>query len=199
LQVVNHKTWNEVARSSVIDLGAVLMSGHESRVDLLLRNVGTDDLTGVKVSVEGEHAADFEFTGNVPETLVRSGWWPSEITAFVRFVPASGPRTAVLRIESSDPDENPFVVTLRGEGKPAAPQLELSDGGSAVPAGQGFIRFGNAILGGTPSQRTHSVRVRNTGTAPLTSLRARFTGADADSFRAEVPSALRSGPRATSC
>lgn len=194
LQVMNQKTWSEIAKDSVIDLGAVLMSGHENRVDLLLRNVGTDDLTGVKVSVEGEHAADFEFTGNVPETLVRSGWWPSEITAFVRFVPlASGPRTAVLRIESSDPDENPFVITLRGEGKPAAPQLELTDGGQAVSAGQGFIRFGNAILGGKPSQRTHALRVKNTGTAPLTALRARFTGADADSFRAEVPQRIEVG------
>ena len=69
-----------------------------------------------------------------------------------------------------------FLITLRGEGKLAAPRLELSNGGSAVKAGQGLIRFGNAILGGTPSQRTQSLRVRNTGTAPLTSLRARFTG-----------------------
>lgn len=194
LQVMNQKPWSEIAKDSVIDLGKVLMNGHESRVDLYIRNVGTADLTGVKVSVEGEHAADFEFTGNVPETLVRWGWWPSEITAFVRFVPqAAGARTAVLRIESSDPDENPFVITLRGEGKPAAPRLELSDSGQAVSAGQGFVRFGNAILGGTPSQRTHALRVKNTGTAPLTALRARFTGADADSFRAEVPQRIEVG------
>lgn len=194
LQVMRLNAWSEVANNSVIDLGAVLMNGHESRVDLSVRNVGTDDLTGVKLSVEGEHAADFELTGTVPETLVRSGWWPSEVGVYVRFVPlADGPRTAVLRIESSDPDESPYRITLLGEGKPAAPQLQLSDGGNAVNSGQGFVRFGNAILGGKPNQRTHTLRVRNTGTAPLTSLRARFTGADASSFRAEVPQRIEVG------
>ena len=73
LQVMNQKSWTEVSNSSVIDLGTVLMNGHESRVDLTLRNIGTDDLTGVKVSVEGEHAADFEFTGSVPRNAGARG------------------------------------------------------------------------------------------------------------------------------
>lgn len=80
-----------------------------------IRNNGlTTNLTGLAVAVAGGEAADFVVdTTGMSTTLV-----PGASTTFtVRFKPsATSSRSTGLAIESSDPDEDPFNVTLTGYG-----------------------------------------------------------------------------------
>ena len=78
-----------------------------------LRNTGKAPLTGIRFSKSGTHAA--EFLVDAPATTRLD---PGKSTSFkVRFKPkAKGTRTAVLKINSNDKDENPFDIKVSGQG-----------------------------------------------------------------------------------
>lgn len=94
--------------SSTVDFGAV-PSGDSADLQFMIRSSGNTDLTGIAVTVTGANASEVT-VGNLGFTSIQ----PSGSNSFnVSFRPGGpGLRTAVLRITSSDPDENPFLVTL---------------------------------------------------------------------------------------
>lgn len=96
--------------SSTTDFGSVLPGGSEE-VTYTIRNGGTENLTGLAVSLSGTDVSDFGKTDPMAATLA-----PGESTTFtVTFQPDSpGDRTATLHIASNDSDENPFDIGLSG-------------------------------------------------------------------------------------
>lgn len=79
-----------------------------------IRSVGTLRLTGLKVTKGGRNPGNFSVT-----QLSETSLMPGESVKFkVTFKPlATGTRRAVIRIRSSDSDENPFDIKVQGSGK----------------------------------------------------------------------------------
>lgn len=76
-----------------------------------IRNDGTEDLTGISLSVVGPNAADFEAENLGATTLVAGG----DTTFTVTFTAANqGARTATLQIASNDANEATFDINLTG-------------------------------------------------------------------------------------
>lgn len=98
--------------ASTVNFGSVVSGLSNSRT-FGIRNVGTVDLTGLAISIDGADSGAFSVTA-YPVAPVTSG---GSTTFTVQFAPAAlGPRTAILHIPSNDADENPFDVTLSGTG-----------------------------------------------------------------------------------
>jgi uncharacterized protein YkwD len=78
-----------------------------------IKNSGTEDLTGLSLSVIGPQAAEFVAGSLGAVTLA-----PAASTTFtVTFTPTTtGTRTATLKIASNDATENPFDIALTGIG-----------------------------------------------------------------------------------
>lgn len=78
-----------------------------------VRNSGSANLGGLKLTIAGKNAADF-----IPVNPSKTTVAPGGTTTFkVKFKPtAKGTRKAELRIGSNDADENPFKITLGGTG-----------------------------------------------------------------------------------
>jgi hypothetical protein len=77
-----------------------------------LRNDGPELLTGLAVTTDGPHAADFKATP--PATTLAPG---ESTTCKVTFTPtATGTRNAAIHIKSNDADENPFDIAVSGTG-----------------------------------------------------------------------------------
>lgn len=78
-----------------------------------IQNAGTGNLTGISVSLEGKHAADYMVTKPGKTSLEIDATTTFKVT----FKPkAKGTRIAVMRIKSNDLDENPFDIFLSGAG-----------------------------------------------------------------------------------
>ncbi len=175
---VNYNSVLGALPTTPLDFGSVLEGGHTADRYLQLINVGTADLTNLVLTFEGPNAADFALTDPVPDTLVRSGYGTYYANTILRFTPhGDGPRNAVVRITSNDPNANPLLINLTGTGLPAAPTLRVTD--------SSFPRFGTGVIGG--DARTTTFHVINEGTLPLTDLTASFIGPEAAEFSAAVP------------
>jgi len=101
--------------AATVDFGNVV-SGQSVSKTFTVRNVGTAELTGIEVNVDGPDASDFSVTEPGATSLA-----PGETTTFeVAFAPPGmhGIRQATLHIASSDADENPFDVRLAGSSPP---------------------------------------------------------------------------------
>jgi copper(I)-binding protein len=80
---------------------------------LVIRNVGTTDLTINEVTMDGTNAADFSLGSPGASTLAPG----AATTLTVTFTPGGvGARTAAIHIASNDGDENPFDINLTGTG-----------------------------------------------------------------------------------
>jgi hypothetical protein len=102
---------------STVNFGYSVVSGTASRT-FTVRNTGNATLSGVSVSIGGTNAADFTVT-TPPTATVAAG---ANTSFTVRFSPgATGARTATLAISSNDADENPFDLTLNGNGTAEPP------------------------------------------------------------------------------
>jgi hypothetical protein len=94
-----------------IDFGPVA-AGAGRPLDFTIRNHGTRDLTDLLVIKDASGMpGDFSISAPIAEILA-----PNATATFsVTFSPAApGIRTAVLRIASNGPDENPFDINLTG-------------------------------------------------------------------------------------
>jgi len=101
-----------VSGVSSLNLATTAM-GSSSTTALTLVNIGANPLMNLAVSVEGTHEDDFVPVDLEADNLPVDG----EMTLTVQFAPTGiGNRTAVLKIHSNDPNENPFLVTLTGSG-----------------------------------------------------------------------------------
>ena len=98
--------------AATVDFGNSLIGVGVQRA-FNLRNIGSGDLTGVTVTLDGANAGDFTFTVP-PATTVSPG---SNTTFTVRFSPTmESVRTAALHITSNDSNASPFNITLTGTG-----------------------------------------------------------------------------------
>lgn len=78
-----------------------------------IRNVGTADLTNLKVSINGANKANFILVAPSKTSIPPN----TSVTFEVSFKPNFAvTRTSTLRIVSNDEDENPFDITLTGMG-----------------------------------------------------------------------------------
>jgi RHS repeat-associated protein len=118
-----------------------------------ITNLGLASLNIGGLTREGPDMAMFTVT-QAPATIVP----PGQSTEFtIRFLPTStGDKTATLSIASDDPDENPYVIQLRGFCEP-----EIAIGG--VPNG-GTFDFGEVTIGQYESETLY---IHNDGTATL--------------------------------
>lgn len=98
-----------------------------------IRNTGAGSLTGLGVTVDGAHGADFSIS--TPPTAPVPG--PSGTTTLtVTFTPAGlGQRNAALHITSNDSDENPYDITLTGGGQNSTPTLAASNASVTIAEG----------------------------------------------------------------
>lgn len=91
--------------------GNVLI-GATSSLTFTIKNVGSADLTGLGITIDGVNSSDFTVTSN--RTAPLSG--PNGTTTFVvRFAPTTlGAKMATVHVASNDADEAPFDITLSG-------------------------------------------------------------------------------------
>jgi hypothetical protein len=108
----------EPAGSGLTDEGSTVQFGSQFRAQseirtFTVRNSGTEDLTGLSLSVSGTHAVEF-VAGNLGAISLA----PAASTTFtVTFTPSAlGARSAVLSIASNDESENSFEISLAGTG-----------------------------------------------------------------------------------
>lgn len=78
-----------------------------------VRNIDTDTLTGLALTIDGVNASDFTLP-YLGTTTLASG---ASITYIVYFLPsAAGSRTATVHLARHDANENPFDIALAGTG-----------------------------------------------------------------------------------
>ncbi len=99
-----------------------------------IKNTGNANLTGLSITKDGTHAANFTVGALGATTLA-----PGISTTFtVTFSPsASGSRTAAIHIASNDADENPFDISLTGTGLSSLEIWRQTHFGSPADSGDG--------------------------------------------------------------
>ena len=114
---------------------------------ITIRNAGTASLTGLTV-VSGSS----EFIASQPASGTLA---PGTSTTFqIAFKPtAAGTRTATLQITSNDADENPFDISLVGNGV-AYPEIAVERAnGTALSDGAATVNLGSVALAPRPPLR----------------------------------------------
>jgi uncharacterized delta-60 repeat protein len=112
-----------------------VLPGESDMQTFWIGNLGNADLTGVSVTLAGEHAETFSIAASPPPVI---GPWGQGAPLIVRFsAPAAGSRTAELRIHSSDPAAPLWTIPLHAEAR----QAETSGDGKLDPA------FGSTVDG----------------------------------------------------
>ncbi len=97
---------------STVNFGPAVQPAFVSRT-FTLKNPGTATLTGITASIVGADFENFSVTTAPPPTLAAKG----TATLVVRFTPSAiNTFNSTLRIVSNDYDENPFDITILGEG-----------------------------------------------------------------------------------
>ncbi len=142
-----------------------------------IRNAGTGVLSDLALTELGSHTGDF-IVGSLAANYLAAG---AEMQFAVTFTPtAAGDRTAVLRIASDDPEENPFEINLTGrQSTPtelwrhnyfastdnAGDGADLSD-----PDGDGIVNLMEFATGSDPKSLTLAIGqlVKNGGTLEFT-------------------------------
>ena len=139
-----------------------------------IKNLGHSNLTGLTITKDGTHAADFTITVN-PATSIPG---PAGSTTFtVSFKPtATGVRSAAIHIASNDTDESSFDIVLTGSG--TAPEIAVTQGISLTDA-KSTISFGNVKL---KASVVKTFTITNQGNAPLSRLSIIKSGANAAEF-----------------
>ena len=87
-------------------------AGRNTSSVFTVRNTGTNDLTGLTLTIDGPGAADFSTPATPTAPVIGNG----STTFTLRFAPVTaGEKNAVLHITSNDSDENPFDIALTGQ------------------------------------------------------------------------------------
>jgi subtilisin-like proprotein convertase family protein len=111
--VVEQPAGTNISDGGSRDFGSVLLGSNTSRQFTIL-NIGGANLTGLAITRYGAHAADFT-AGVLSNTTLAPG---TSATFTLTFAPAAGgTRSAAIRIASNDADENPFDISLNGQGE----------------------------------------------------------------------------------
>ncbi len=90
--------------------------GQTRDLNVIVHNTGNGDLTSIAASIIGTDAGQFTLVSTPPATLAAG----ASAAFTIRFSPTSlGAKSATLSIASSDPNQNPFTLTLTSAGNPA--------------------------------------------------------------------------------
>lgn len=146
------------------NFGNTLLNSNNNKL-FSIENVSPGTTLNItNISITGANASMFSIVG-VPPTAI-SGGSVSGLT--VRFTPTSGgPKTANLVIASNDPDENPYTITLNGNGLLNPPKGIVKHKNALIASGDTF-NYGNKIIG---TNNDTIFGFYNTGDSALT-----FTG-----------------------
>ncbi len=118
-----------------INFGNGLLAKSGKPKILTITNQGTATLTGLRVTKNGLHSADFS-AGNLQKTTLAPG---DSTTLKVTFKPtAAGIRWGALHIASNDADEGSFDMTLTGKGISTTRKSSASLAGPDLPIPQEF-------------------------------------------------------------
>jgi uncharacterized delta-60 repeat protein len=158
---------NLIDGAATIDFGNVVLGTSGTARTFIITNTGTTDLSGLAITMDGDHPGDFAVGTPATTTLT-----PGTSTTFtVTFSPVNpGTRNAVLHLASNDADENPFDIALTGagtmDGNPDSgfkPNVNGGILGTAVqPDGKILIAGQFTSVGGIP--RNHIARLHADGT-----------------------------------
>ncbi len=156
---VDPTTWN---------FGSVT-TGSFSDKTFIIKNDGTANLGVTTTTLTGTNASEFIIqSGGGTFTLSPGG----TRNLIIRFNPtSSGNKSATLRISSNDPDENPLLVNLTGQGSaPSVPDISIN------PTTWNF----GSVTTGSFSDKTFIIK--NDGTANLGVTTTTLTGTNASEF-----------------
>ncbi|MBN2093092.1 choice-of-anchor D domain-containing protein, partial [candidate division KSB1 bacterium] len=156
---INPTTWN---------FGSVTQ-GNFSDKTFIIKNDGTANLGVTAITLSGTNAAEFAIQSGGGTFSLSPGGTRNLI---IRFNPTSaGNKSASLRISSNDPDENPLLVNLTGQGTaPSVPDISIN------PT---IWNFG-AVTSGSYSDKTFIIK--NDGTANLGVTVITISGTNAAEF-----------------
>ena len=189
---VEQPVGTDIADAGSKDFGSVNV-GSNTPLTFTIKNTGSADLTGLTITKDGTHAADFTVTSS-PAAPVAG---PSGTTTFiVSFAPgAAGARTAAIHIANNDSNENPFDINLTGTGTVPAPEIAVEQPvGTDIPDA-GSKNFGSVTVG---SSTPLTFTIKNTGNADLTGLTITKDGTNAADFTVtSSPVAPVAGPSGT--
>ena len=157
-------------------------TGASAALTFTIKNTGTADLSGLTVTRNGTHEADFALGGLGASTLAAGASTTFEIT----FSPgAVGARTAAISIASNDANENPFDIALTGTGKPSpAPEIVVRQGKGPrknLKDGKSMRNLGTVTVG--KSGKAMTFRVKNLGERNLKNLKVLVRGKHGKDFK----------------
>ncbi|MCF7674168.1 MAG: choice-of-anchor D domain-containing protein [Akkermansiaceae bacterium] len=177
--------------STSIDCGTTTIGSSSSPVVFTVRNTGTDNLTGLSLSIDGSDPDDFALGTLGSTTLAPGASTTFNITFSPNFI---GPRSAAIHLASNDADEDPFDITLTGTGL-GAPEIAVEQPvGNNLTDGAATVDCGSLALG---ASNTLVFTVRNTGSADLTGLAISQDGAHSADFTVGTPGASTVPPGAS--
>lgn len=155
----------ELAQNAAIDFGTVARNTTNYKY-VTVKNFGSATLTissygfSTVTPLPAPSPSAFTIGGVMSVAPGSSG------TFTVTFRPAAlgTTYTSALKINSNDPDESPYALTLTGASLPTDSEIGISIDGANLPSG-GSLNFGGAVVIGT--QVTKTITIANTGDAPL--------------------------------
>ena len=132
-------------------------------------------LTITSLSVTGANASEFVVSGlSLPVVINRA----ASVTFTITFTPmAAGIRTAMLNVISDDPDENPYLRNISGEGDASLVSLTLLNTYPVTvlePSGLAYDKVNNQLF--TVSDNTGDVHIIST--TGVTQQTLNYSGAD---------------------
>jgi len=137
-------------------------TGTDTDKTFTIENTGTADLTlTTPIVITGTDADQFSVQQQPGSTVASGG----NTTFETRFSPTSdGAKTATIAIANNDSDEDPYDLTLTGEGFTPVPEINVMRGNRDIPDG-GSFDFGDCDVG---SSLQFGFTLENTGGVDLT-------------------------------
>lgn len=186
---ISNEKNESIGLSSTVDFGFVTV-GTSYSSKFYVQNIGRKPLvlTGTtKIEISGSGADFFELTSVPGDTISAGGKSLLEIT----FSPneSLSEQSAIVSIDSNDPDNPTFTFIVKANGTKEYPVLELTYGQTSLPVDNSLLDF-NDICSRIIIGKTYRAEItfKNTGKANLTldSESISIVGANADNFSIET-------------
>lgn len=148
-----------ISNEGLADFGSTSL-GNPLTQTFELHNLGGSPLSVSNLVVDG---APYTITLDFEENVIPAG----DSTQFMVTLGADaiGTFTATLTFDTTDPDENPYIVYLTGNVTTnPEPEIQVLDGNNNILDGEGQVGFGTTVVG-TPITKT--ITIRNIGQADL--------------------------------
>jgi hypothetical protein len=186
--VITNDSWQYTTNNGT-HFGDVDVSSGVKTHTFTMTNIGTRTLNISGMSTNGGNAADFVITA-----------WPTSVLAVgesgtfsIEFNPSEvGPRKTMMFLSSDDPDDDPYVLWLYGDGvEPEmfvlATNYSVITNGSLTPVLELNTDYG--VCDVTDEVVTNTFVITNAGNATLNIAGASVSGWDASVFTVTVPPA----------